>query len=52
VHGLKGCHTQAKFLDELMERIKEVIELCLEAYGEDIRMSKPLLNHIYQFSSF
>jgi predicted RNase H-like HicB family nuclease len=25
-----GCHTQAKSLDQLMERIKEAIELCLE----------------------
>lgn len=30
VPALKGCHTQAKSLDELMKRIKEVIELCLE----------------------
>ncbi len=30
VPELKGCHTQAKSLDELMERIKEAIELCLE----------------------
>ena len=30
VPALKGCHTQAKSLDELMERTKEVIELCLE----------------------
>ena len=30
VPGLRGCHTQAKSLDQLMERIKEVIELCLE----------------------
>ena len=27
---LKGCHTQAKSLDELMERIREAIVLCLE----------------------
>lgn len=27
---LNGCHTQAKSLDELMERIKEAIVLCLE----------------------
>ena len=27
---LKGCHTQAKSLDELMERIREAILLCLE----------------------
>jgi len=30
VPELRGCHTQAKSLDELMERIREVIELCLE----------------------
>jgi predicted RNase H-like HicB family nuclease len=27
---LRGCHTQAKSLDVLMERIREAIELCLE----------------------
>lgn len=30
VPALPGCHTQAKSLDELMERIREAIELCLE----------------------
>jgi predicted RNase H-like HicB family nuclease len=30
VPGLPGCHTQAKSLDVLMERIREAIELCLE----------------------
>jgi predicted RNase H-like HicB family nuclease len=30
VPALKGCHTQAKSLDTLMERIREAIELCLE----------------------
>ena len=30
VPGLKGCHTQAKSLDELMERVEEAIQLCLE----------------------
>ncbi|MCL1464732.1 type II toxin-antitoxin system HicB family antitoxin [Argonema galeatum] len=28
--SLPGCHTQAKSLDELIERIQEAIELCLE----------------------
>jgi len=32
VPTLRGCHTQAKSLDELMERIKEAIELCLEIH--------------------
>jgi len=30
VPALAGCHTQARSLDELMERIKEAIALCLE----------------------
>jgi predicted RNase H-like HicB family nuclease len=30
VPGLRGCHTQAKNLDTLMKRAREVIELCLE----------------------
>ena len=30
VPSLPGCHTQAKSLDSLMERIREAIELCLE----------------------
>ncbi len=34
VPELKGCHTQAKSLDTLMERVKEAIQLCLEVYGE------------------
>jgi predicted RNase H-like HicB family nuclease len=30
VPALPGCHTQARSLDELMERVREAIELCLE----------------------
>jgi predicted RNase H-like HicB family nuclease len=30
VPALRGCHTQAKNLDILMKRVREVIELCLE----------------------
>ena len=30
VPALKGCHTQAKSYDQLIERIREAIELCLE----------------------
>jgi len=33
VPDLPGCHTQAKSLDKLLERVKEAIELCLEEYG-------------------
>lgn len=35
VSALKGCHTQAKSYDELMERIQEAIELCLEMENEE-----------------
>ena len=34
VPELRGCHTQAKSLDVLMRRIKEVIELCVEVEGQ------------------
>ena len=30
VPALRGCHTQAKNLDALMKRIRQVISLCLE----------------------
>lgn len=33
VPALPGCHTQAKSLDVLIERIREAIELCLEVEG-------------------
>ena len=36
VPRLKGCHTQAKSLDELMERIKEAVELHLEECGDSV----------------
>jgi predicted RNase H-like HicB family nuclease len=34
VPELAGCHTQAKSLDVLMERIREAIKLCLDVQGE------------------
>ena len=36
VPELPGCHTQAKSLDKLMERIREAIRLCLEVKGEEV----------------
>jgi len=36
VPSLPGCHTQARSLDDLMERIREAIELCLEVQGEPV----------------
>ncbi len=35
VPALRGCHTQARTLDQLTKRIREAIELCLEAQGDD-----------------
>jgi predicted RNase H-like HicB family nuclease len=34
VPALRGCHTQSRSLDKLMERVREAIELCLEVEGE------------------
>jgi predicted RNase H-like HicB family nuclease len=34
VPALRGCHSQARSLDELMARIREAIELCLEVQGD------------------
>ena len=33
VPGLHGCHTQARSLDEVSERIREAIVVCLEVEG-------------------
>ena len=53
VPDIQGCHTQGKTIPEVLERIKEAIELCLEADNEEIepmdfigvqrvRVNKPL----------
>ena len=36
VPALRGCHSQAKSLDELMVRIREAVELSLEVQGESV----------------
>ncbi|MCP5532786.1 MAG: type II toxin-antitoxin system HicB family antitoxin [Akkermansiaceae bacterium] len=36
VPSLPGCHTQARSFDELDERIKEAIALCIEDEGEPV----------------
>ena len=36
VPSLRGCHSQARSLDELMIRIREAIEVCLEAQGDSL----------------
>ena len=39
VPALRGCHTQARTLDQLTKRIREAIELCLEAQGDGFEAS-------------
>ncbi len=36
VPALKGCHTQAKTVEELIPRIKEAIALCLEMEKDEL----------------
>ncbi|CAN5836706.1 type II toxin-antitoxin system HicB family antitoxin [soil metagenome] len=38
VPTLRGCHTQAHSLDEVMERIREAIELCIAVQGESTEL--------------
>jgi predicted RNase H-like HicB family nuclease len=35
VPALRGCHTQAKNLEDLWPRIREAIELCLEVATQE-----------------
>jgi predicted RNase H-like HicB family nuclease len=39
VPALRGCHTQARTLDQLTKRIREAIELCLEAQDDGFKTS-------------
>lgn len=40
VPDIPGCHTQGKNLNQVLERIKEAIEVCLEADGSEIKPMK------------
>jgi predicted RNase H-like HicB family nuclease len=42
VPELAGCHTQAKSMDELVVRVREAIELCLEVEGCDLDPSESI----------
>jgi predicted RNase H-like HicB family nuclease len=35
VPDLQGCHTHARSIPELLKRVREAIELCLEVEGKD-----------------
>jgi predicted RNase H-like HicB family nuclease len=43
VPELPGCHTQAKTLDELLERIKEAVELYLQVEGSSAEIKRELV---------
>ncbi|MBI2045441.1 type II toxin-antitoxin system HicB family antitoxin [Candidatus Pacearchaeota archaeon] len=40
VPEIQGCYTQGKTIPQVLERIKEAIEVCLEADGENIKPMK------------
>ena len=40
VPEIEGCYTQGKTLEEVVERIKEAIEVCLEADKEEANPMK------------
>ncbi len=40
VPEIEGCYTQGKTLQEVLERIKEAIEVCLEGDREEINPLK------------
>lgn len=41
VPGIPGAHTQAETLDQLQEKLKEVVELCLEEMDPEDRKLLP-----------
>jgi predicted RNase H-like HicB family nuclease len=43
VPELSGCHTQSRTLDELLERIKEAVELYLEFEGPITELKRELI---------
>jgi predicted RNase H-like HicB family nuclease len=40
VPSLRGCHTQAKTYEELIPRIKEAIQLCLDVEQSNMIQNK------------
>jgi predicted RNase H-like HicB family nuclease len=41
VPSITGAHTCAETIDDLQEKLKEVVSLCLEAMGEEEIMNIP-----------
>jgi predicted RNase H-like HicB family nuclease len=50
VPSIIGAHTQAKSLDELQQRLTEVLELCLEEMEEDEKNNLPEFIGVQQIS--
>ena len=40
VPDIEGCHTQGETLEEVMNRVREAIEVCLEADKEEVNPMK------------
>ena len=40
VPALHGCHTQARSLDKLMQRVQEAIALCIEVEGRSVEPNR------------
>ena len=51
VPALPGCHTQGKSLEEVKQRIREAISLCLEVAREDSEYKARIKNFAYEPAS-
>ena len=40
VPSLQGCHTQGRTIPQLLERVKEAIQVCIEAEELDLPLMK------------
>lgn len=43
---LPGCHTQARTIKELNARVKEAIELHVEAVGDNLRIPEVMVKKV------
>jgi len=48
VPALPGCHTQARTFPELMERVRDAIQLCLEVARNDANYQKRMKQFAYE----
>jgi len=47
VPALRGCHTQARSLNVLMDRVREAIEVCPEVDEEDIERRMKAVDRLH-----